>query len=304
LTESFNTTTATLEQRGNVHPTSPIGLATVSGLIAILSWSPASLIIVYLQHLPIMLVIGVSFSVCFMVVAIKLTYSRTWSIVREAPWQLWLFGILGIYGNNICYLVAVKFAPIAHVVLIGYLWPITVIFLSSLIFKQPIIKRQIVATLIAFTGVAVLISQGKVNHDVAAHYYIGYLLAFASGSLWALFCVVSTVYRQTRVELVGLYCGIGALISLLSYWFFDQHVAVNVVDMTLMISLGLTAFGLAFLFWDHGIKFGNFKFLCISAFFIPLLSTLWLILFGKAEPTMILFFTLACVIVGSYLAKS
>lgn len=278
--------------------------ATLSGYLAILCWAPAALLLSTLQHLPIMLVLAVSFSVCFIVIAIKLSVYQQWGIIRQTPWQCWLAGVLGIYGNNLCYLIAIQFAPIAHVVLIGYLWPITILFLGYYFLQQPISKRQIIASLIAFTGIAVLILHGGTHSVDSARVLIGYAFAFASGSLWAIYCVVSQYYQQTRGELIGLYCGAGALLSALLYAASATALSVNLIDITFMITLGLTAFGGAFLLWDYGLKRGNVKLLCVSAFFIPVLSTGLLIIFGQAVMTMALCFALACVTMGAYLAKS
>ena len=61
--------------------------------------------------------------------------------------------------------------------------------------------------------------------------------------------------------------------------------------------------GLAFFCWDHGVKHGHIQALGASSYAAPLLSTLVLILFGFAAPTLNV--ALACLLItgGAALAS-
>ena len=70
-----------------------------------------------------------------------------------------------------------------------------------------------------------------------------------------------------------------------------------------IIALGIGPVGAAFYLWDHGVKRGDIKSLGALSYMTPLLSTLLLVLFGRAEPSLRL--ALACLlIVGGALFAS
>jgi len=52
-----------------------------------------------------------------------------------------------------------------------------------------------------------------------------------------------------------------------------------------VLGLGIGPVGLAFYAWDHGTKHGDIRLLGISAYAAPLLSTLMLVVAGKAAAT-------------------
>jgi len=210
---------------------------------------------------------------------------------------------LGIYGNNLCYLLAVQRAPIEHVVLIGYLWPIYIIFLAKLILKHAITKRHFMAALIGFSGILLLITQGAHVEQYNSQFLTGYLFAFASGCLWSIYCIATQNHQQSNTEVIGMYCGIGALLSLITYSIWGTPTTITPFDISLMILLGLTAFGYAFLFWDKGIKRGNFKLLCIASFAIPVIATALLVAFGKAQLSEYLILAVGCVTLATYLVR-
>ena len=70
-----------------------------------------------------------------------------------------------------------------------------------------------------------------------------------------------------------------------------------------ILGLGLGPVGLAFFVWDYGTKHGNIQALGASAYLAPLLSTLILIVFGKAEPTSSLLIACFLIVVGAVLAS-
>ncbi len=69
------------------------------------------------------------------------------------------------------------------------------------------------------------------------------------------------------------------------------------------MALGTGPVGAAFFVWDYGVKHGDIKALGALAYAAPLLSTLLLILFGRAEASWTI--ALACLLIvgGAVLAS-
>ena len=70
-----------------------------------------------------------------------------------------------------------------------------------------------------------------------------------------------------------------------------------------VVALGIGPVGAAFFVWDYGVKHGDIKALGAFAYAAPLLSTLLLIIFGRAKASWIL--ALACILIvgGAVLAS-
>jgi drug/metabolite transporter (DMT)-like permease len=60
--------------------------------------------------------------------------------------------------------------------------------------------------------------------------------------------------------------------------------------------------GLAFYAWDHGTKHGDLRLLGVLSYLTPVLSTLWLVLAGRAEAGVMLGLACALVAGGAWLA--
>lgn len=277
-------------------------IGTAYGLIAIALWSPAGLILSYLKSVPAMMLLSVSFSVCCLLILFKLFLNREWYHLRQ-HWLLWPIGVLGIWGNNVCYVVAIQYIPIEQVVLIGYLWPVYILYLARYCLGLRYTWHNVAGSLIAFTGIYLLITQGQGLHFVSLSQLPGYGFAFASGALWACYCVATQYFQQRRVEVVGLYGGIGAIISMVLFASSGEVYTPSQFEIAMIILLGLTAYGGAFLFWQAGLAQGNFKFLCTASNFIPVLATLLLIGFGFTQPTFYLAAAIVLVTTGAMLAR-
>ncbi len=61
--------------------------------------------------------------------------------------------------------------------------------------------------------------------------------------------------------------------------------------------------GLAFQAWDHGTKHGDLRLLGVLAYLTPVLSTLWLVLAGRAEAGVTLALACALMAGGAWLAS-
>jgi drug/metabolite transporter (DMT)-like permease len=70
-----------------------------------------------------------------------------------------------------------------------------------------------------------------------------------------------------------------------------------------VLGLGLGPVGLAFFFWDHGVKRGHIQALGASSYAAPLLSTVLLVLFGFAQASWALALACALIVGGAVLAS-
>lgn len=265
---------------------------TSVGYIALIFWALSAPFAVHIKTIPVFEALTIIFTVSFLLSAIRLTFYKQWSKLRQ-PWLLWLVGFLGIYGNDVLYIAAFKHAPAAQADLINYLWPVIVILFTGLLPNEKLSLRHIMAASMGFAGVFVLISKGDQGLD--RQYLFGYLLAFLDAVVWSVYTLMARHYGKTPVEAIGIYCGIGAIFSLLLHFYIEPHYLPSSNQWLILIMMGITTQCLAYFFWDFGIKRGDFKLLSILSYGNPVLSICFLILFGMAKPSAEL--AIACLLV-------
>jgi drug/metabolite transporter (DMT)-like permease len=94
---------------------------------------------------------------------------------------------------------------------------------------------------------------------------------------------------------VGAFCLATAALALLCHALLETWVAPTATEWLALLALGLGPVGLAFFVWDFGVKRGNIKALGGFSYATPLLSTLLLIVTGRAELTLAV--ALACLLI-------
>ena len=75
-----------------------------------------------------------------------------------------------------------------------------------------------------------------------------------------------------------------ALLGLLAHLGFERTVMPSFPQWLVLALMGIGPVGAAFLLWDHGTKHGDIPVLGSLSYLAPLLSTLLLVLAGRAEP--------------------
>lgn len=257
-------------------------IATLIGYGGLAIWSLSPLLVSYLQNIPTFEILAVTLSISFLVIATKLTIKKQWSLVKQ-PWFIWLIGVIGIYGNDLTYVAAFKYAPPVQVDLINYLWPILVILGSGLLPKEKFTYQHLGAGLLGLAGFYILITHGTGLSGIEMSHMPGYLLALLDAFIWATYTLLARYHGKTPVEMVGMYCGVGALLSFIFHCQVETTILPSMQQVLIMLGLGVSTSGAAYFLWEYGVKRGNFKLLSILSYGNPILSVLLLVLCKKAE---------------------
>lgn len=260
---------------------------TSIGYISLLIWATLASLISLVISIPTFEILAIVFFVSFFFTALKLTLYSEWYKVKQ-PLLIWCIGTLGVFGNESLFFTAFKYAPPAQVTLIFYLWPLIVFLVSALLLNEKFTYRHILACFIGLTGIYFAIAYGQNIKNFSLHYFKGYFFAFSSACVWSSYTIASKKFKQTPIEMIGLYCGIGSIIALILHSHYEITVNPNIRQFIIIFIMGLTTEGLAYFLWDFGIKNGNYKLLCLLSYGNPLVSILLLILLGLTQPTMIL----------------
>lgn len=279
-------------------------IATAIGALALLFWSLGAVLVVAIGQLPIFEIQSIIFFSSFLLSFFRISFNRRWHIITKVPMTMWIVGVMGIYFANLFFVSAFGFAPPEKVDLINYLWPIMVILLSPIILEDKLKGHHLAGVGIAFFGIFILLTDGNGLVGFEYQYWLGYLLSFCNAICWTLYVLVSKRYPQVPNEIIGCYAGVAAICSFVCHLIFESFVMPSIEQWSMLILLGLTGQGLAYLFWDHGIKKGYYKLLCALTYASPIISILLLVHFEFVEMSQYLINATMLVTLGAFVTTT
>jgi drug/metabolite transporter (DMT)-like permease len=258
--------------------------ATLIGYIGVFFWAFSAIFNVVVRRIPTFEIIMFAYGTACVAILARVAWRREWHKFKQ-PLILWLVGILGVYGNDVFYIAAFKQIPAVQADLINYLWPVGVILFSGFLPREKHNAYHVAAGLFALIGIYILITDGHGLGGFNPHYFFGYGLALCGVASWCVFVLVSRYYPNVPVEMIGVYCGIGALLSIAPHMMIEKFVMPTGKELMMLITIGLTSQGLAYVLWEIGVKRGNFVLLSVLAYGNPILSVLLLVIFGVTHLT-------------------
>jgi drug/metabolite transporter (DMT)-like permease len=281
--------------------------ATAIGAIAILLWATLALLTTAAQPVPPFQLMTLTFGIAFL-----LAMGR-WSIVRwrgglpvfshlRQPGRVWALGVAGLFGYHFFYFTALGIAPPADASLIAFLWPLLIVLLSALLPGERLRWWHLAGGVAGLVGAGLLVTRGG-GMALRPEFMSGYLAALACAFTWSIYSVLNRRLGEVPSDAVGGFCGVTALLGLISHLLFEQTQWPEASGWLAVIALGIGPVGAAFFVWDYGVKHGDIKALGALAYAAPLLSTLLLIVFGRAEASWTI--ALACLLIvgGAVLAS-
>ena len=262
----------------------PAKAATLSGLLAILLWSSLALLTTATDGLPPfqVLALGFGFAAVFGFVRTALRGSKGWKELRQPPSALALT-TTALFGYHALYFIALKRAPAVEANLLNYLWPLLIVLFAGFLPGVRVHRGQWVGTLLGLVAAVILVTHGT-GVEVRREYMAGYLAALGAAVIWAAYSVLNRRHAQVPSAAITVACALVAVLGALTHFAFEQSVMPSPGQLAVLLLMGLGPVGAAFLLWDHGTKHGDIALLGSLSYLAPLLSTLLLVLAGRAAP--------------------
>lgn len=285
--------------------------ATLVGFIAVLLWATLALFTTATGRVPPFQLLSLTFGIAFAVSLLRWSWLARRShaqfrrIFRQ-PWPVWLLGIGGLFGYHALYFTALRYAPPVEASLIAYLWPLLIVLMSALLPGERLHWTHLLGGAIGLIGAVLLVlwkAGGAVGFD--AQYLVGYLAALGCAFTWSTYSVMSRRFGQAPTDLVGAFCGATALLGVVAHAATGEPTIwpADAWEWAAVVALGLGPVGLAFFVWDYGVKRGDIKALGACSYASPLLSTILLILAGKAEATATVLVACLLIVGGAVIAS-
>jgi drug/metabolite transporter (DMT)-like permease len=285
--------------------------ATLVGFIAILLWATLALFTTATGQVPPFQLLSLTFGIAFALSLLRWGWlmrrdAKAFRRIFRQRAAVWLLGIAGLFGYHALYFTALDHAPPIEASLICFLWPLLIVLLSAALPGERLHWTHLLGGALGLGGAALLVLQ-KADGAVAfeARYILGYLAALGCAFIWSIYSVMSRRFGHAPTDLVGAFCGATAVLGVVAHVLVGETTVwpADAWEWAAVVALGLGPVGIAFFVWDYGVKHGDIKALGACSYASPLLSTVLLILAGKAEATMTVIVACLLIIGGAVIAS-
>ena len=174
-------------------------------------------------------------------------------------WKLLLVGLIGLFGFNLFFFLALQYTSPLNAALIVSLNPIVTIILSHFILKTPITQLQLLGALVALCGALILLTQGDVEVLAAMRFAKGDLIMLVAITMFSLYHVWTNKYgkgidnRQFTLA-TNAVCLVGFVIAAL-FTTIKTPTSYSQTFWLATIGNGVLATAVAYLLWNKGVAY-------------------------------------------------
>lgn len=276
--------------------------ATLTGLAAILLWASLAVLTTATGNLPPFQVLAVSFGIAALLGLARaaLRGATGWRELRQ-PGAALALSTLALFGYHALYFIALKRAPAVEANLLNYLWPLLIVVFAGLVGGVTVRAGQWAGTLLGLVAAALLVTRGHGLQVDGAH-VPGYLAALGAAVIWAAYSVFNRRFAEVPTAAITVACAGVSVLGAAVHLLFERTVAPDATQWLVLAVMGAGPVGAAFWLWDHGTKRGDIALLGSLSYLAPLLSTLLLVISGRAEPYGIQAVAIAMLLAGAWLS--
>lgn len=200
---------------------------------------------------------------------------------RRRPFFFPLAGMTGLGVQQILCLKTYELIPASQAVILHYTYPLIMLLLSWLFFKEKTGRRALLCVLLGFAGVCLLVLAGGALGDVQLSY--GVAVALGTALSFALFCVLikHAEFGVTAGMFLFNLFGLIFLLSLLPFYTMQWSPGLN--TMALLAYLGIFPTAMAFIYWNRALRVIPTGRSSNCALLVPILSLVFIALILKEQ---------------------
>ena len=276
--------------------------ATLRGVAAIGLWASLAVLTTTAAGIPPFQLLALTFGLAGTLGCIwQLRPGGNGAAALRQPLNAAGLAIGGLFGYHALYFIAFSHAPAVNVNLVNYLWPLLIVVFSALLPGVKVYPQQWLATVLGLAGAALVITRGQ-SLAVETQHVIGYVAALGAALTWGMYSVLNRRFGNAASSAIAGSClavgVLGALVHLAS----ETWVMPSPGQWTAILAMAMGPVGVAFWFWDQGTKHGDIVLLGLASYAAPFLSTLLLLVAGRARPHWTQGAALVLLLVGALLS--
>jgi len=243
----------------------------------------------------------ISFLSIFIVSLFEKNLKEIYSYSKKIVLVLFALGFLDFFYYLLLYF-GYKHANGLEVLVIQYMWPIFIVFLSLIILKEEFTKKKILSVILGFLGVSLVITKGDFTSLDFGQ--IDVLLIVILGAIsFALFSVLSKIVKVNATNAVMIYFFSAIIYSIISVQFFSEFTLPSAKDWISILINGAFLNGISYLFWVKALKTFDASKVAPFIFITPILSAFFLIIFFDEQILTIYFIGLFLVIISGLISS-
>ena len=199
--------------------------------------------------------------------------------LRQRPFFFPLAGMIGLGVQQILCLRTYELIPASQAVILHYTYPLMMLVLARVVFREKPGWRAVICVLLGFVGVCVLVLSGGSLGDV--RFSTGVAVALGTAFSFALFCVLikHACFSITAGMFLFNLFGLAFLLCLLP--FYPMQWAPDADIIALLVYLGVFPTALAFILWNRALRMIPTGRSSNCALLVPILSLICIALVLK-----------------------
>jgi drug/metabolite transporter (DMT)-like permease len=198
---------------------------------------------------------------------------------RVRPLFFPLAGVIGLGVQQILCLRTYELIPASQAVILHYTYPLMMLLLSRLLFREKSGWRALSCVALGFVGVCVLVVSGGGVGDVRLS--LGVAVGLGTAFSFALFCVLIKHASFSVTAGMFLFNLFGLLFLLCLLPLYPMQWTVSATDMLLLAYLGVFPTAVAFILWNRALRMIPTGRSSNCALLVPILSLAFISLLLK-----------------------
>ena len=203
--------------------------------------------------------------------------------MRRRPFFFPLAGAVGLGIQQILCLRTYELIPASQAVILHYTYPLMMLVLARLIFREKSGWRAIACVLLGFGGVCLLVLSGGSLGDVQLS--TGVAVALGTAFSFALFCVMIKHASFSITAGMFLFNLFGLLFLLALLPFYPMQCHPDTGTMMLLVYLGVFPTAAAFILWNRALRMIPTGRSSNCALMVPILSLVCIAMVLKEQIT-------------------
>ena len=188
-----------------------------------------------------------------------------------------------LLGAVALYFAALSQGPAAEITLVTYLWPLGLAAAGCISSSRLPNGKMCLGLLMAFGGTALALFSGKGAQGlsgVSPELFAGCVLGLAAGSCWLGYSLLIRQLPQDFGLQTGKFALAGLGAGMLHMVVEGPSTVPDSYALLAALIIGLGPYGLAFIFWGYGLRYGQTQVLSALCYCVPVIAAGSLILAG------------------------
>ncbi|MDD3362198.1 MAG: DMT family transporter [Hespellia sp.] len=248
-------------------------------VLTIFLWSTlATVSKLLLNSLDVMLVLAVSSTIGAVALLLYNQLRGNLKDLWQCSWKelisMCLLGFLGFFLYNWFYLLGIARLPSQQAMVINYLWPALIIVFSSIIYKQKMTGKKILAVLFSLVGVTIVAMNGNPRALVGGNLQ-GVLCCLAAAVCYALYASINKGQTYPKELSMFIVFAVTAVSSIAGASFSGSLSEISKLTIGMWAGLffsGVFINAIGYTSWMLALEYGKTAVISNLAYLIPFLS--------------------------------